>query len=219
MNSKILRGLTLVEILVVIAIILVLVGLLLPLWRTSQASAHKSKSVNHMRQIAVAINQYIDQNGELPWPLFADVRPLDLYVKDRSLWSSPDDPYPKGANAQASHKSGYRVSYFVPVTIVRDFTEELYAVPNYGVLASLHLDKSTRIHGGSNPLYDHLGKYHLARLDGSVQLLPRELKCTSDKPRTAEANWWSIFAPGTTPSFKVQKEILGGAVFVPCTLQ
>jgi prepilin-type N-terminal cleavage/methylation domain-containing protein/prepilin-type processing-associated H-X9-DG protein len=60
-------GFTLMEILVVVAIILVLAAIAFPVFTTVQQRSHKGVAVNTMRQLAAASAAYTSQNdGELP---------------------------------------------------------------------------------------------------------------------------------------------------------
>jgi prepilin-type N-terminal cleavage/methylation domain-containing protein len=59
-------GFTLVELLVVIAIIGILVALLLPAVQAAREAARRSSCQNHIRQIGVAINNYLSANKSLP---------------------------------------------------------------------------------------------------------------------------------------------------------
>jgi hypothetical protein len=59
-------ALTLVELLVIIAIIGVLVALLLPNVRTSREAARRNQCQNYLRQIAVALKMYEDHHRMLP---------------------------------------------------------------------------------------------------------------------------------------------------------
>src|SRR5262245_23064597 len=58
------RGFTLVELLVVIAIIGVLIGLLIPAVQAARESSRRAQCKSNLRQVGLAMTQYLDQRGE-----------------------------------------------------------------------------------------------------------------------------------------------------------
>jgi len=87
------RAFTLVELLVVIAIIAILAGLLLPSLGRGKAQAYNATCVNNLRQLAIAVRLYSDDNHEqLPSAEILPTQPID-----------PQNPLPRICDVLANY--------------------------------------------------------------------------------------------------------------------
>jgi type II secretory pathway pseudopilin PulG len=88
-NLHAVKGISLVELLVVTLILGILAAILFPVFRSSIAKAHQTHDINNLRQIGTAAELYLADHGARSYNL---LKIAPLYIKsDQVLVSSSDD--------------------------------------------------------------------------------------------------------------------------------
>jgi len=98
-------GFTLIELLVVIAIIAILAAILFPVFARARENARRSSCSSNLRQIGLAIKQYIQDYDERYPGLFSDeggteigwAQNIQPYAKNLQLFQCPSEASPNGS--------------------------------------------------------------------------------------------------------------------------
>jgi prepilin-type N-terminal cleavage/methylation domain-containing protein/prepilin-type processing-associated H-X9-DG protein len=91
------RGFTLIEVLVVIAIIAVLAGILFPVFARARDRARAISCLSNCKQVGAALQMYYQDYDEVltPWFVKDNTRPLDAWRHDVVPWDMLIQPYAK----------------------------------------------------------------------------------------------------------------------------
>jgi general secretion pathway protein G len=182
-------GFTLLEILIVIAIIGLLAAILFPVFASAREAARKSACLSNLRQLGQAMSMYTQDYDKYPhaldaadkyapqmWhnqavangfdlsaiPLLTDA--LDAYVKNPQLWRCPSDSgfeYPDGIPWQLGNKVTLVGEPTKPTCFLKYGSSYFYRTElMFRHLSEDPLPKPAEI----NVLFDAYGAWHVPRL-------------------------------------------------------
>lgn len=199
------RGLTLMELLTVIAIIALLIALALPVIHQMRYKGRDAVCISNMRQLWTAIMLYRDDhNGKYPYP----TRAIAAYTKNKDVFHCPVDTGHHELPAQrvlARVEGIEGLSYqYLEQTWAAQFVHR-YAPPhdnNYGILVC-YLHPITNLQYRYPTFAPHVRR---VRLDGSIVTVrrrppnPDELSPSTDGSRGDSCyNMWSDFTNAPCP--------------------
>src|SRR5438876_1478103 len=99
-NSQLARAFTLIEVIVVLAIIVIMMSMVYPAYTTISERGKATKDMSNLRQIGIAIQTYLNDNDQIlpattTWPGTSTTPVLYVkYIATRKVFQSPFDKRP-----------------------------------------------------------------------------------------------------------------------------
>ncbi len=175
-------GLTLMELLVVLAIIALLAALLMPVVRSARYRAGDTVCISNMRQLLAALNMYKNDHGGYPPNRFNRVLP---YVKDHGIFYCPVEKDARYVSVSRVMEGIPNLSYMYAGTHTFNFSLFLRLVapldPNHGILTCVWHPMSNLDH----PFPAFAPHIRRGRVDGSVQTVKKRAPAP-DEPKPHE---------------------------------
>jgi prepilin-type N-terminal cleavage/methylation domain-containing protein len=167
------QGVTLVELLVVLAIIGLLAAFLFPTISAARERARQGACLAQLRQIGQAFAMYRQDFGAYP-PWNAYGQRLKPYLKEERLWVCPSHQAPPGMQVAISYMNRLNGDH------LWDTGKELG--PRSVIVycdSHIKIEGYDRQHGG-NPISS--GDYAVLRHDGAAELIPADKVNSIEKP-------------------------------------
>lgn len=123
-------GFTLIEMMIVIAVIAILIGVVLPQFRGTQDEANTQRAKSELRTLATAVESYyIHNSNTLPATLSAVTS-----VTPRIITTIPKDPFNTTTAYQYFKDSGSPAQYYVILSIGTDRAVDISGINTSGKL-------------------------------------------------------------------------------------
>jgi type II secretory pathway pseudopilin PulG len=172
------RGLTVIEMLLVCVIMAVLAGLVLPAFAAVRKETRMTTCRSHLRQLGMAIEQYVSDYGAYPNPI-----QLVESVKDKRILRCPED------DGHTPSASSYTFRSMLPPNFQK-YWELPELDPNTVlVICRHHLERQESLQGDRRQVGEaQYPKNLVLRAAGAVQPIN-------------EADVQEVFVPGDRPTF------------------
>jgi len=135
------RGFTLVELLIVMAVIAILIGIAIPAFRGMQQEARKTKAEGDVRVLKIAVESYYKNNGKYPFPNATACKTFNISWENLLTGATPkileavlNDPFSSGASSQYSYAlssdTQTSANYYVILSVGMDATRDITGINN-----------------------------------------------------------------------------------------
>src|SRR5437870_11598820 len=103
-NSYFSRAFTLIEVIVVLAIIVIMMSMVYPAYTTISERGKATKDMSNLRQIGLATQTYLnDSDGVLPGSITPPMTWMSQLLKYMSVWGIFQSPFDKRPRSEAGN--------------------------------------------------------------------------------------------------------------------
>jgi prepilin-type N-terminal cleavage/methylation domain-containing protein len=124
------KAFTLVELLIVMAVIAILVGIAIPSFRAMQQEATKTKALGDTRVLKLALESYYKNNGS--YPVVATYQTLLLAESPPLIEGNLYDPFGATATTQYVYKLSTSLKYYVVYSVGASATAGVMTISDTG---------------------------------------------------------------------------------------